>query len=216
MIPPDHPQPPPATELEPLIEAWPAGRPLFRVYDKRWGALGFNPTDASGRFRPVYEAGKIVPTAYAAGDEETALAEVLLRGVDALSAGKAPRLYRKEVENIEMACLLPTRDFQLARMSGQGLVRLKLLRAQLIDLYPPDYPHTARWAQAIYNCPIDFAGIGWTSRQNDSGRAVVLWEGPLDPEQDLELDGDVVALDSEPGLELVRQAAVNAGFTFSG
>jgi len=192
------------------------GKPLFRLYARRWGPLGFNPTDTSGRFRPVYDSGGVVPTAYAADDEETALAEVLLRGVDALSDGRMPRLYRREVEGVEMVRLLPTREMPLARLNGTGLTRLKLLRAQLIDLYPPDYPYTAAWAQALYDCPIDLAGISWTSRQNDSGRAVVLWQGPLDPERDLEQEGAVIPLDSDPGLELVRQAAATAGFTFSG
>lgn len=210
------PQPPPPAELEPVVEAWPVGKPLLRLYERRWGPFGFNPTDASGRFRPVYDSGRVVPTAYAADDEETALAEVLLRGVDALSDGRPPRLYRKEVEGIEMVRLLPTREISLARMNGPGLTRLELLRTQLIDLYPPDYAYTAVWAQALYDCPADLAGISWTSRQNDSGRAVVLWQGPLAPEQDLKQDGDVIALDSEPGLELVRQAAVTAGFAFSG
>ena len=216
MTPADPPQPPAAAQLDPLVDTWAAGRPLFRVYGKRWGPLGFNPADGPGRFRPIHDGGKIVPTAYAANDEETALAEVLLRGVDALSDGRVPRLYRKEVKDVEMVRLLPTRDIPLARMNGQGLTRLKLLRSQVIDLYPPDYPYTASWAQALYDCPVDLAGIAWTSRQNDSGQAVILWEGPLDPGQDLEQDGDVLALDSEPGLELVRQAAVAAGFTFSG
>lgn len=216
MTPPQPPHPPPAEELEPLVEVWPADRPLFRVYSSQWGPLGFNPSGATGRFRPIYDGGEIVPTAYAADDEETALAEVLLRGVDALSDGRTPRLYLKEVKGVEMVRLVPTREIPLARLNGPGLTRLKLLRTQVIDLYPSDYPYTATWAQALYDCPIDLAGILWTSRQNDSGRAVILWEGPLDPEQDLEQDGDPVPLDSEPGLELVRQAAAAAGFTFSG
>jgi hypothetical protein len=199
-----------------LIETWPPGKPLIRLYEHRWEPLGFNPTDASGRFRPIYDSGKVVPTAYAAGDDETALAEVLLRGVDALSDGRAPRLYRKDVSGIEMVRLLPTREIHLARMHCQGLTRLKLLRAQVIDPCPADYPYAALWAQALYDCPVDLAGIAWTSRQNDSGRALILWEGPLDPRRDFEQDGDVIPLDCEPGLELVRQAAVAAGFTFAG
>jgi len=192
------------------------GEPLVRIYEGRWGPLGFNPTSSAGRFRPIHDAGSVVPTAYAANDEETAFAEVLLRGVDALSGGNLPRLYRKEVDGIEMVRLIPKRELRLARLNGTGLTRLKLLRSQMIDLYPPNYPYTAAWAQALYDCPTELDGISWTSRQNDSGRAVILWQGPVDPQQDLEEDGDPIELDSEPGLELVRQAAVTAGFAFSG
>jgi hypothetical protein len=210
------PPPPPAAELKPAVEAWEVGKPLIRLYEGRRGPLGFNPADSPGRFRPIHDSGAVVPTAYAADDEETALAEVLLRGADALGDGRVPRLYRQEVKGIELVRLVPTRELRLARLNGPGLTRLKLLRTQLIDLYPPNYPYTAAWAQALYDCPTVLDGISWTSRQNDSGRAVVLWQGPIDPEQDLEQDDDPIALDSGPGLELVRQAAVAAGFVFSG
>jgi hypothetical protein len=51
----------------------------------------------------------------------------------------------------------------------------------------------------------------WASR-----RVVVLWEGPVEPEVDLEVEGDPRPLDSRAGLELVREAAVAAGFAFEG
>lgn len=210
------PDPPAPADLDPVVEVWPVGKPLVRLYDRTWGPLGFNPTDSSSRFRPIYDKGKVVPTAYAAEDRETALAEVLLRGVDALAEGRNLRLYLKEVIDVEMVTLSPVRDLHLARLHGQGLARLKAMRSDLIDAVPPDYPYTAAWAQALYDCPTELAGIAWTSRQNDSGRALVLWQGPLDPSSDFEQDGDPISLDVEPGIELVRQACAVAGFEFEG
>lgn len=157
-----------------------------------------------------------MPTAYAASDVETALAETLLRGVDALAGGSLPRLYRRQVTGHEMAVLRPNRDLRLARLHGVGLTRLGLLRAELIDAYPPDLAYTAAWAQALHDCPTGLDGLLWTSRQSDSGQAMVLWEGPLEPEVDLEWVGEPLALDSGAGLELVREAAVRAGFAFEG
>lgn len=208
---------PAAADLKLSIDRWPAGKPLVRLFHRDRGALGFNPTPVSSRFRPIHDRrGAVVPTAYAAADRETAFAEVLLRGVDAVAHDEWPRLYRKEVAGIEMAILLPKRELPLARLHGQGLSRLRVLRTELIDADPPDYPYTAEWAQAIYDCPTDVAGIAWTSRQNDSERAVVLWQGPVDPAADLEPVGDPVPLDREPGIDLVRQACVEAGFDFEG
>ena len=171
------PDPPAASGLSPTVEIWQAGVPLVRLFQRRFGPRGFNPTEAPGRFRPVRTGGEVVPTAYAAGDEETALAEVLLRGVDALSEGLKPRLYRHEVEGVEMVRLVPQRELRLARLHGQGLTRLGILRKELIDVGPSDYPYTASWAQALYECALALDGLVWTSHQNDSGRALMLWEG---------------------------------------
>jgi hypothetical protein len=197
------------------IETWGAGEQIVRVYHRDYGPSNFNPTASSrARFRPIYTAdGGVVSTAYGGADVETALAETLLRGVDALAAGTRRRLYLTDVVGVELATMLPERDLALARLRGQGLTRLGLRRAEVIDCEESRYPYTAKWAQAIHDCPVDLAGIVWTSRQNDANRALVLWQGPTDPAE-LELTGEPLALDSEPGLELVRTASELAGFDF--
>jgi RES domain len=211
------PEPPPPAELLPAIELIPAGSKPVRLYQRRFGPTAFNPTEeAEGRFRPVHDDGQVVPTAYLAGDQETALAEVLLRGVDALAAGLEPRLYRRQVEEVSMAGIEVTREFRLARLRGQGLTRLHVRREELIDVGPDDYPYTARWAQALYESEERFDGIAWTSHQNDAGLAMMLWEGRVDPDRDLAPTGESLALDRDPGLDLVRQASLAAGFAFEG
>jgi RES domain len=213
----DRPAAPAPRGLRPALDPWPAGKPLVRLFHRDRGPLGFNPSSVSARFRPVHDRdGAVVPTAYAAADRETAFAESLLRGADFLARDERPRLYRKEVEGIEMVTLSPRRELPLARLHGQGLTRLRVLRSELIDVGPTDYPYTADWAQAIYDCPAKVAGIAWTSRQNDSERAVMLWQGPVDPAADLEQADDPVPLDREPGIDLVREACVDAGFDFEG
>jgi RES domain len=198
------------------VETWEAGEKLLRVYHRDHGPQGFNPTAGSARFRPVRTAkGAVVPTAYGAADIETALAETLLRGVDALAAGSRRRLFLKEVSGIEMAVLVPRRDISLARFRGQGLTRLKLRRSDVIDCESTRYPYTAEWAQAVFDCPIDVGGIVWTSKQSDAERAVMLWEGAVDP-RDLLPDGPPAALDTGSGLEMVRSACEPAGFDFEG
>lgn len=198
------------------VETWGEGERLIRIYHRDHGAQGFNPTSSSARFRPVRNAqGEVVPTAYGAADVETALAETLLRGVDALSTKSPRRLFVKEVADIEMATMVPKKEIALARFRGQGLTRLKLRRSDVIDCEAKRYPYTAEWGQAVFDCPVDVAGIVWTSKQSDAERAVMLWEGSINP-RDLVLDGPVVPLDRGRGLEMVRSACELADFDFEG
>lgn len=198
------------------VETWDAGERIVRVYHRDHGVQGFNPTPSGARFRPVYTAkGNVVPTAYGAADVETALAETLLRGVDALTAESRRRLYLKEVAGVEIATIIPEKEIVLARFRGQGLTRLKLRRSDVIDCEAVRYPYTAEWGQAVFDCPLDVGGIVWTSRQSDAERTVMLWEGPVSP-KDLTMDGPPVPLDSGQGLEIVRSACELAGFDFEG
>ena len=157
-----------------------------------------------------------MPSAYGGEDEETALAEALLRGADALSKGKRPRLYVKEVRGLDLVELVPSVDLRLIRLRGQGLTRLGLLREDVIDCGADRYPYTAKWAQALYDGDPKFSGIVWTSRQNDAGRALVLWNGRVEPVRSLRIAGVPLHLDAEPGTDLVRQACIDADVDFEG
>lgn len=205
------PDVPRASDVDPRTEVIAAKTEIFRVYNRTWGPTGFNPTDSSARFRPVRNRKReIVPTAYAGLDDETAIAEVLLRGVSALAKGVRRRLYRKQLEDISMATLTCGRDLRLVRMHGSGLTRLHLLRQHVIDCEESDYPYTAEWAQALYGWRKRAHGIIWTSHQNDSEKALVLWEGRVDPGW-LEVVGDPVSLDEGPGLDRVRRLCADFG-----
>lgn len=206
---------PPARGLDPLLDPWPAGAELARVFTARFGPTGFNPTASAGRFRPVYSGPwkerVPVPTIYAAVDTETAIAEGLLRSAD--DGGARRQLFRVEVAGLALARLNADRELRLIRLHGAGLKRLRLLRAELIDSEQEAYAWTARWAQALHDHAPAADGLVWTSKQNDSAKAMILWADRLDA-RDLTAVGPVVPLDREPGLDLVRQAALDADFTF--
>lgn len=205
-------------DLSPTIEDIKAGSTLIRVYQRRFGPLSFNQGDAVARFRPIMNAsGEIVPTAYGARDEETAIAEAILRGVSALNRGSPRRrLFRLEVEDLDMARLRTTRPLRLVRLHGLGLTRLNLLREHVIDSPESEYDYTAAWAQALYGHRSRPHGLVWTSRQNDTSRAFILWGGTRVRPEWLQLEGDPVALDREPGLDLIRQVCADAGVDFEG
>jgi RES domain len=208
---------PSAGKLSLLVDELPAGTELLRVYDRRWGPLGFNPTASSARFRPITDADRtIVPSAYLASDEETAIAESVLRGVSALARGGIRRrIYAFEVDPLDMCRLRLERPVRVARLHGLGLTRLGLRREDVIDCDEAEYPYTAEWAQAIWGARSRPHGIAWTSRQNDSGRAYVLWEGRV-KRGTLTDPYAAVRFDRDPGRELVRQACVAADIDFDG
>jgi hypothetical protein len=204
--------------LSPAIEVLKPGSTLIRVYQRRFGPLDFNREDAVARFRPVRNtSGAVVPTAYVAHDQETAIAEAVLRGVSALNRG-APRrrLFGLEVDGLDMARLRTTRPLRLVRLHGLGLARLNLLREHVIDTPESEYDYTAAWAQALYGHRGRPHGLVWTSRQNDTSRAFILWGGTRVGSEWLQLEGDPVALDREPGLDLIRQVCADAGVDFEG
>lgn len=206
-----------ATAADPLIETLAIGTTLVQVYPRDRGVLTYNATDAAGRFRPVHDAhGAVVPTIYLASDEETALAETVLRGVTALgSADWARRLYRWQLTGLSISRVLVARPLRVARLHGAGLVRIGLRRADVIDCEEREYPYTAAWAQAIWGCRRRPAGIAWTSRQNDSGQAYVVWQTRAHAGA-LTQVGAQLDLDREPGLDRTRTACVAAGVDFEG
>jgi hypothetical protein len=213
---PDVPSP---GRLDPLLEEIPAGTDLVRVYDRRWGPLDFNPTSSSARFRPIHDRqGAVVPSAYVASDVETALAEAVLRGVTALRTHPGPnrpRLYALQVDPLDLCVVRLTRTVRIVRLHGAGLTRLGLLREHVINTDEADYPYTARWAQTIWGSRPRPHGIAWTSRQNDSGRAYVLWAGRIKP-GGIAAPRHAIRLDREPGRDLVRQACAAARVDFEG
>ena len=213
----NRPTPPSPAATDPLIETLAVGTELIRVYHHEHGPLAFNATASPGRFRPVRRrSDEVLPTAYVAADEETALAEGVLRGVSALTDGALPRrLYRVEIEGLAMACLRVEHPIRVARLHGTGLLRLGLLREHVVDCEEADYPYTAAWARALWGCQRRPAGIAWTSRQNDSSRAYILWEPRVKAEW-LTLEGPEIELDREPGLDRVRRACAAALVEFEG
>jgi hypothetical protein len=208
---------PPDSGLDPLLEPWGARAELKRVFTASYGPVGFNPSASAGRFRPIFSGppnNRVpIPTLYAAVDTETAIAEGLLRGVD--GGGARRRLFRIEVDGLALSGVAAARELRLARLHGVGLTRLKLLRTELIDSEQEAYAWTARWAQALHDQVAEADGLVWTSRQNDSARAMILWGDRVGPGELVRV-GPVVALDRDPGLDVIRQAALDADITFEG
>lgn len=155
-------------------------RALWRVYAQVHGPAGFNGTNrGNARFSPIENAGAIIPTMYLATSVQAALMETVLHDAPVPSAGfiltLEPAKDPRRISRLQSAVPL-----QLADLSTVGLRRLGILRSDVVDSDKTQYPVTRQLARWIYaNCP-DVQGLAWTSRQDDSAQAIVLFEPRLD------------------------------------
>lgn len=201
--------------MNPLIETWSEDQLLFKIFRDPRQPLDFNRSQTSARFRPIFDQDIPVATIYAAKDHETALAEVLFRGVDKIEFNLPRLLLRKNIHGLFLCSIRVRRPLKLIALHGLGLQRLNLLRGDVIDTTSVAYEATALLAQKLYDHTTDATGITWTSRQNDSSKACVLWGSRIKP-QDLTLHRSPIPLQSEAGLQLIREMCVKSNFLFEG
>ena len=70
---------------------------------------------------------------------------------------------------------MPGADLVLADLRSKALRKLGVARNQIIDTEKDQYPITRQWAEAIHTqCP-QVQGLCWTSRQDDSAQALMLF-----------------------------------------
>jgi hypothetical protein len=156
------------------IVKWPA-RALWRVYAPAHAPEGFNGTNkGNARFSPIEYAGAIVPTLYAATTVQAALMETVLNDAPAPSAGFILTL-DPSTEPRRLAQLRTAGPLQLADLSTVGLHRMGLTRSDVVDSDKQHCAVTRQLASWVYaQCP-NVKGLIWTSRQDDSAQAVVLF-----------------------------------------
>lgn len=152
---------------------------LWRVYPRRYGVDGFNGTWlGNARFSPLEVAGAIVPTLYAGSTLDVALMETVWH--DAPTPSHGFHLVLKEAtEPRRVGALKPSAALHLVDLTTVGLRRLGLARCDVIDSDQVDYPITRQLSAWLYKNKPDAQGICWISRQNDEGRAVVLFQPRL-------------------------------------
>jgi hypothetical protein len=156
-----------------------APRNLWRVYARQRSSLAFNGSrQGSSRFSPVECDGLVVPVLYAGTTVEVALMETVLHDAPPHTAGYQLWLDHR-TERRQVAVIRTTADLCLADLSTLGLRRLGLSRTDVIDCCKTGYALTRGLATWIYaNCP-HAQGIAWTSRQDDTGQALMLFEPRL-------------------------------------
>jgi hypothetical protein len=173
--------------------------PLFRQDypdDQRWG----------GRFDPG--PANPTPYCYAATDDITAVAELLLR--EAPFDGPERYIPRSQIADRSLSILQVGQDLPLIALNS--LAELAAVRQDtwLIQADPPDYVTTQLWGDWL-RCtgaaPVDGtpapAGFIWPSKRNPDGRCLVLF-GERCGDQVFRSEFGSVPLDCEPGLEWLQ------------
>ena len=166
--------PVPSPFPEPGTHIWDVSDTIFRVFDHGYGSAQYNPTGVSRRFRPVLDAGAIVPTVYGSNAKDGAICEPVFHDVD-FTAPSASILHADLVTQL-LAPIVATRDLRLAALTDPHVKRLKVTHEEIIETHAVEYPATAQWGQAIYEHPAEFDGIIWHSRQHHATLTVMLWE----------------------------------------
>ncbi|ATE58725.1 RES family NAD+ phosphorylase [Thauera sinica] len=200
--------PPPAATDDPLTPKPPAtlhvtpvtlsrGQTLHRVHSDEYKGDQFNPgLKGNARFSPIRNAkGDPVPTLYAAGTFEAALMESVFHDVPHTPGFK--QFDKRKLQGQMHSEVQATQDLKLADLTSKPLRKLGVTRKQLIDTEKDQYPKTREWAQAIHAQHPDVQGLYWTSRQDDSARAVMLF-GDRVPKGVLKQVGDSRSLLGEP------------------
>jgi hypothetical protein len=166
---------PPTDELDATVVLWGKGLEFHRVHDAIYKGNGFNPSrKGNARFSPIHDPdGKIIPTLYAGTTLDCALMETIFHDVP-FAAGFKPLSIRKMVGKVHTV-FTPRVDLNLIDLSTIGLRRLGVDRAHLIDTTKWHYPETRKWSERFYVEYGEVQGLRWTSRQDDSAQAVMLF-----------------------------------------
>ena len=167
------PDPPVVLHITPATRK--AGTALHRVHLDVYAAEIFNPgIKGNARFSPIVTAaGKPVPTLYGGTSFNCAVLETVFHD---LPFAPGLKTYAKhKLEGQLHSVLVPTSALTLADLRNVPLRKLGVERKQLIDTEKDTYGQTRKWAAAIHAQHAQIQGLCWTSRQDDSAMAVMLF-----------------------------------------
>lgn len=167
--------PDPPAVLHITTAAWKAGAVLHRVHLDVYAAEAFNPgIKGNARFSPVINAaGKPIPTLYGGTSFNCAAMETVFHDVPFAPGLKT--FAKHKLEGQLHSVLVATAALTLADLRNVPLRKLGVERKQLIDTEKDTYGQTRKWAAAIHAQHAHIQGLCWTSRQDDSAMAVMLF-----------------------------------------
>lgn len=199
----------PPDNLDALVKrtSWPASQTIHRIHPDEYAPDAFHPgPGGNARFSPIRDAaGDAIPTIYGGTTLECAAMETVFHDVPHGPGLKS--VAKRKLRKHHYSRLQPAADLTLADLGSIALRKIGIPRVDLIDSNKDIYPQTRAWAEAIHaQCP-DVQGLGWVSRQDDSARALILFEDRLPPDlfSSVEAPVDIVA-DAETFTALIELA----------
>jgi len=150
----------------------------WRIYSSDFNPNEFNRSkNGNARFSPIFDAtGEVIPTLYIASTPAIALMETVLHDIPLPSSGYILTMPSIENDSRRVACLVNTEPLTVADFSALGLRRIGLKKANIIESEKTHYPLSRALAEQIYQTMPTVQGIQWTSRQDDSGTVLVIFE----------------------------------------
>ncbi len=157
------------------ISTFRTGLTLHRVHLGKYSATELNPgRTGNARFSPIQDdKGHPIPTLYAGTTMQCALMETVFHDVPYVPGLKT--LDKQKLANQVHSKLRLTRPLKLVNLGSVALRRIGVTRRELIDTEKDRYPETRAWARAVHGLCKYAQGLAWTSRQDDSARAVMLF-----------------------------------------
>ena len=165
---------PPATVTVSTMK-WSLYTIIHRVHQDQYAGDQFNPgLNGNARFSPIKDAlGAPVPALYGGSTFGCAAMETVFHDVPFAPGLKT--LDKKKLVGQVHSQVTPGADLVLADLRSKALRKLGVARNQIIDTEKDQYPITRQLAAAIHTqCP-QVQGMCWTSRQDDSAQALMLF-----------------------------------------
>ena len=200
-----------------LEATWPAGTPLIRCHPNLYGPATFY-AGSPARYSPFLPAvagpgtaSSPVGVLYAADSQHGALSETVFRD---LPVRGVKRITRSNLRRKNLSELVVSRPLTLVNLTTRGLARLGLRRRTEIESSRKQYWRTCQLARAVHALPENYDGLLWVSRQDDTSRAIVLFEGRVMP-SDIDTNPAVPTypLDFGLGRDRVDEIADDLGIT---
>ncbi len=160
----------------------PVGTVLHRIHQSKYGPVEFNSSKVgNARFSPIQTpAGDAIPTMYAGENFDCAAMETIYHDVP-IAPGLKTLDQGKLVGQVH-SVFITREELRLADLRTKALRKLGLQRTDLIDTEKDQYPKTRVVGVDIYARRADVQGLLWTSRQDDSAKALVLFGDRIGPD----------------------------------
>jgi hypothetical protein len=184
---------------------------VWRVHSASYRPTQFNSSDTGdARFSPIRRPdGTTIPVLYGASTLAAALMETVFHDVPTPPGGYILDIESLRDQDLAVSRIRPKRRLSTVDLSTKGLKRLGLQRTDLIDTPVTAYPQTREWAEWLHSATAA-KGLGWTSRQDDSARAVALF-GDRIPESAFRVEVDREPLCEDERLDVLLELAEHIG-----
>ncbi len=178
----------------PAAHTLPAGTVLSRVHQVEYGATEFNPVGSDvlfggGRFDSTKE--DPYPYLYGADGDDAAVAETLLRDVDANDRGARflPKTYWRNRQLSRLRTTMPLPLITIRTGRDLGAIGQD---TWLTTSNANDYPQTRAWAHWLREIDPNSCGLVWYSKREPATEALVLFGDRCPPNAIEAADGPLL------------------------